>query len=75
MFRYILILVLLVASASPAMAVDTLQVRASDPILEDWRWTVFDKNDGLAGRVFDVYEDGDISEFVGLTLNKYPSTL
>jgi hypothetical protein len=35
----------------PAYTVDTLNVKASDPVLEDWRWTTFDKSDGLAGRV------------------------
>jgi hypothetical protein len=35
------------------------QVKASDPILEDWRWTTFDKSDGLAGRVNDLYLDDD----------------
>ena len=33
-----------------------LTVTTPDPILENWRWTVFDKSDGLAGGVIDVYE-------------------
>ena len=43
----------------PAYAVDTLQVTTPDPILEDWRWTEFDGSSGLAGKVYDIYEDRD----------------
>ena len=58
MLRYIIILVLLVvASAAPAVAVDTLQVTSPDPVLESWRWTTFDRSSGLAGGVYDIPED------------------
>ncbi len=60
MFRYSIIFALLVvASASPAQAVDTLQVRSPDPMLEPWRWTTFDRSSGLAGGVRDIFEDRD----------------
>ncbi len=60
MFRYTMTLVLLVVvSASPASAVDTLQVRSPDPVLEDWRWTAYDRTSGLAGPMRDVFEDRD----------------
>jgi signal transduction histidine kinase/ligand-binding sensor domain-containing protein len=45
--------------APPTHAIDTLNVAQSDPILDKWRWTVFDESDGLAGPVNSVYEDGD----------------
>ncbi len=60
MSRYAIILVLLVVvSASPASAVDTLQVSSPDPVKEMWRWTVFDRSSGLAGGVRDVFQDRD----------------
>ncbi len=43
----------------PALAVDTLQVTTPDPVLEAWRWTEFDRSNGLIGRVRDVHEDRD----------------
>ena len=42
----------------PTYAVDTLQVTTPDPVLEAWRWTEFDRGNGI-GRVRDVYEDRD----------------
>ena len=60
MFRYMTVLfVLILAAASPAVAVDTLQVTSPDPVLESWRWTEFNKSSGLAGNVLDIYEDRD----------------
>ena len=32
----------------PAYAVDTLDVKSSDPVLEDWRWTMIDQSSDLA---------------------------
>ena len=43
----------------PAYAVDTLTVTTPDPVTEAWRWTEFDRGNGLIGRVRDVYEDRD----------------
>jgi ligand-binding sensor domain-containing protein len=43
----------------PAYAVDTLKVTTPDPMTEAWRWTVFDRSNGLIGRVRDIYEDRD----------------
>ena len=43
----------------PVYAVDTLQVTTPDPVLEQWRWTSFDRASGLAGGVRDIYEDRD----------------
>ena len=60
MFRHLIqlpLLILLVSSDSSA--VDTLQVTSPDPVLEDWRWTAFDRSSGLAGRVSDIFEDRD----------------
>ena len=60
MFRNMMIFALLVAaSASPVVAVDTLQVSSPDPILEGWRWTEFDRSSGLAGPVMNIFEDRD----------------
>lgn len=60
MLKYgILCLYFVLAVVSPASAVDTLQVQTSDPILDDWRWTTFDTDDGLVDNVGIVYEDGD----------------
>ena len=53
MFRNVIILLLLVL-AGPASAVDTLQVTTPDPILEDWRWTTFDRSSGLVGNMRSV---------------------
>ncbi len=57
MFRYMIIIVLFVVAASPVVAVDTLQVSSPDPVLESWRWTEFDRSSGLAGVVWDIFED------------------
>ncbi len=54
-----LLFILLLLSVSPVLAVDTLHVTSPDPVLERWRWTVFDRGSGLAGRVQDVFEDRD----------------
>jgi signal transduction histidine kinase/ligand-binding sensor domain-containing protein len=51
----------------PTHAVDTLSVTQSDPILDDWRWTTFDKSDGLAGALHEVYEDEDNNIWFGTT--------
>ena len=60
MFRYMMALVLLVlVFAAPAAAVDTLQVRSPEPVLEPWRWTEFSQSSGLAGGVRDIFEDWD----------------
>jgi signal transduction histidine kinase/ligand-binding sensor domain-containing protein len=39
--------------------VDTLRVASPDPVLEQWRWTAFDRGSGLAGPVRDIFEDRD----------------
>jgi len=57
MSRTLITIVLLVAAASPVLAVDTLQVSSTDPVLEKWGWTAFDRSSGLAGRVQDIFED------------------
>ena len=54
-----IVLALGVTFASPAVAVDTLQVTSPDPILEGWRWTEFDRSSGLAGGVRNIVEDRD----------------
>ncbi|MDP6038492.1 MAG: two-component regulator propeller domain-containing protein, partial [Candidatus Latescibacteria bacterium] len=46
-------------SAPPAYAIDTLQVTPTDPILEPWRWTTFDRTSAVIGDVKDVLEDRD----------------
>ncbi len=50
---------LALATVSPASAVDTLQVTSHEPLLQEWRWTEFDRSSGLAGNVSDIYEDRD----------------
>ena len=57
MSTYAAILALLLSV--PAYAVDTLQVTTPDPVLEQWRWTSFDRASSLAGGVRDIYEDRD----------------
>ncbi len=52
-------LLLFLTAVSPALAVDTLQVSSPDRVLEPWRWTVFNRSNGLAGQVYDVFEDRD----------------
>ena len=71
------------ASAPPLLAVDTLTVTSPEPLLEDWRWTTFDEQSGLAGRVEDFIEgpDGSIwlatsaglQRYDGLTWETYPN--
>ena len=59
-FRSLVVLVLLVLStASPTFAVDTLHVTTPDPILEEWRWTTFERNRNQDGAIRDVFEDRD----------------
>ena len=53
------LVLLVLVSATPAAAVDTLQVRSLDPVLEPWRWTEFDQGSGLAGGVRDIFKDRD----------------
>ena len=53
------LLFVLLLAAAPAMAVDTLQVHPSDPVLASRRWTEFDRNSGLVGGVYDTLEDRD----------------
>ena len=53
------LLAYLLLSFTPALGVDTLRVVHPDPITEAWRWTAFDKDRGLTGRVNDIYEDRD----------------
>ncbi len=55
MLLYLLILL----AASPARALDTIQVTTPDPLLEDWRWTEFDRRSGLLGNINDIFEDRD----------------
>ena len=56
--RMTALLVCLVSVGSlPAFAVDTLQVETADPVFQDWRWRRFDRSSGLAGGVYDIYED------------------
>ncbi len=57
--QVIRLILLALAIASPAAAVDTLRVTSPDPILEAWRWTTFDRSSGLAGGVWDITEDRD----------------
>ena len=57
MRTYATIIILLLAG--PAHAVDTLQVTSPDPLLEDWRWTEFDRRSGIAGEINDIFEDRD----------------
>jgi len=52
-------LLLITISASPAPAVDTLRVTSPDPVTESWRWTEFDRNDGLVGLTLNLYGDRD----------------
>ena len=40
-----------------ALAIDTLQVTTPDPVLEQWRWTEFDRTSGLAEVVRDITQD------------------
>ena len=47
------------ADSGSAYVVVTLLVTTPDPVLEDWRWTEFDKSSGLAGSVRTIYEDRD----------------
>ena len=51
-----LILVLALAMAE-CRAAEPYRPVQPDPVLEPWRWTIFDPSSGLAGRVFDVFED------------------
>ena len=46
-------------TSTAAYAVDTLNVSSPDPLLEDWRWTEFDRRSGLLGNIWDVFEDRD----------------
>ena len=43
----------------PAYAVDTLTVTTPDPMTEAWRWTEFDRRSGIAGNIYDAFEDRD----------------
>ncbi len=54
-----LLLTTILLLTTPAGALDTLVVTTPDPLLEDWRWTEFDRRSGLAGSVLDVFEDRD----------------
>ena len=63
MLLYLLILL----SAPPALAIDTLDVTTPDPLLEDWRWTEFDRRSGLLGNILDVFEDHDGNIWFGTT--------
>ncbi|MBT3602547.1 MAG: hypothetical protein HOE48_25490 [Candidatus Latescibacteria bacterium] len=55
---YVFLLAILCVSSVDA--VDTLQVATPDPLLEDWRWTEYDRRSGLAGKALDpVFEDRD----------------
>lgn len=47
------------STSSSLLAVDTLQVSPSDPVLEKWRWKHFNQESGLIGRVLDITEDRD----------------
>ena len=53
----VFLIILLLATS--AFAVDTLQIRSSDPVLTPQRWTEFDRKSGLIGGVFDLLEDRD----------------
>lgn len=55
----IIILLLVVGVAPPAMAVDTLEVTSPDPMLSKWRWTEFDQSNGLTGKIWNLFEDRD----------------
>ena len=44
---------------TPLRAVDTIKVVHPDPVTEAWRWTEFNREDGVAGVIRDVYEDRD----------------
>ena len=71
------------ASATPPLlAVDTLTVSSPEPLFEDWRWTTFDEQSGVAGEVEDLIEDPDgsiwfathagLQRYDGLTWETYP---
>ena len=60
MYRSLVVLLLAaLAAASPSLAVDTLRVTTPDPVLEEWRWTTFERNSAQDGSVRDVHEDRD----------------
>ena len=42
-----------------AYAVDTLQVTTPDPVTEAWRWTEFNRSNGIGSIVYNIYEDRD----------------
>ena len=56
-FRRFVIACFTLILSSPVVAVDTLTVKTPDPILENWRWTAFDRSDGLVGYMNNIYED------------------
>jgi ligand-binding sensor domain-containing protein len=55
----LLILLSYLLAPNPAAAVDTLNVTTPDPLTEKWRWTAFDKENGLKGKIYDIFEDKD----------------
>jgi hypothetical protein len=58
--RSFYVFLLAILCVSSVDAVDTLQVTTPDPLLEDWRWTEYDRKSGLAGKTIEwVYEDRD----------------
>ena len=58
MFRYGMILFATLLLISSTQAVDTLRVTSPDPILESWRWTRFDRSNGLVGSPRDLPASG-----------------
>ncbi|MDP6780043.1 MAG: two-component regulator propeller domain-containing protein [Candidatus Latescibacteria bacterium] len=60
-----LLSVLVLAAASPAVAVDTLQVTSPDPVTESWRWTRFDRGNGLASGVCAILQDRNGHVWIG----------
>jgi len=75
MLRYAMILVLLVlAAASPVLAVDTLQVSSPDPVLESWRWRSFPELRGLGLQCLAEDRDGKMWFGVGEGAVRYDGT-
>ena len=54
-----ILLVAVLAAASPATAIDTLNVVVSDPILEPANWSRFDARSGVAGNIRDYFIEPD----------------
>ena len=58
-FTTLLILLAHLLAPIPASAVDILDITTPDPLTEQWRWTTFDNENGLKGKIHDIFEDKD----------------